>query len=389
MTAPGRSAGYRRLPGYPLAGVAELRRRVEAAGVDVVDLGAGDSGLAPPDAVVERLREAASDPSFSRYPFQDGLPDLRRAIVRWMRDRFGVALDADAEVLPLIGSKEGIAKLPLAFVDPGDAAIVPDPGYQVYRGGVILAGGAPYEVPLRPEHDFLVPLNRLPSEIAARAKLLYLNYPNNPTTATAPRAYLEGAVDFCREHGLLLVHDHAYSEVAFDGYRPPSVLEIDGAREVTLEFHSFSKTFNMTGWRLGWAAGGAELIATLRRVKTFMDTGAFLAVQAAGVAALEGDGTWVARNVRRFRDRRDAVVEALNEAGFAAPRPRATMYVWIPVPDGESSESFARRALEEQGVVVLPGSALGDGGEGFFRVALTAPGERLREGARRLGRLLR
>lgn len=355
----------------------------------MVDLGAGDSGFAPPDAVAERLQAAVSDPAASRYPFQSGLPELREAVVGWMRRRFGVSLDPDAEVLPLIGSKEGIAKLPLAFLDPGDAAVVPDPAYQAYRGGVVLAGGEPHEVPLLPQNDFRVPLETIPGEVVQRAKLLYLNYPNNPTAATVPLSYLEEAVRFCRRNGMVLVHDHAYSEIAFDGYRPPSVLELEGARDVTLEFHSFSKTYNMTGWRLGWVAGGAELVSTLERVKTFMDTGAFLAVQAAGVAALEEDSTWVEDNVRRFRERRDVVVPALRDAGFDAPRPRATMYVWVPVPGGESSEAFARRALEDEGVVVLPGSVLGAGGEGFFRVALTATADRLREGARRLGRLVR
>ncbi|MDX1566937.1 MAG: aminotransferase class I/II-fold pyridoxal phosphate-dependent enzyme, partial [Longimicrobiales bacterium] len=254
--------------------------------------------------------------------------------------------------------------------------------------GVILAGGEPYRVPLRRENDFLVSLDELPAEVLERAKLLYLNYPNNPTTAVAPRSYLRRAVELCHSFDLVLVNDLAYSELAFDGYRPPSILEVEGAEEVALEFHSFSKTFNMTGWRLGWAAGGADLVRILARVKTFMDTGPFLVVQAAGAAALDAYDEWVPGNVEQFRRRRDAVVEALRGEGFEVEAPKATMYVWIPLPEGETGEEFARRALEEQGVVILPGSALGKGGEGFFRIALTQPEERLREGAARLGRLV-
>lgn len=379
---------YQALPGYPLAGIPETRRRLEAAGVDVIDLGAGDADLAPPDAVVERLREVAGQRAYGRYGFQLGLPAFREAVAHWMEQRFGTAFDPAAEVLPLIGSKEGIAHLPLAFLDPGDVGVVPDPGYQAYRGGVILAGGTPHAVPLRPEHDFLIPFERIPSEVVARVRILYLNYPNNPTAASAPRAYLEQAVEFCREHDIVLAHDHAYSEIGFDGYRPPSIFEIPGARDVALEFHSFSKTYNMTGWRLGWVAGSATLVGALTRVKTFMDTGSFLAIQAAGVAALESYHSWVPGNVAEFQMRRDGAVEALRSVGFELPTPKATMYLWIPVPGGRSDAAFAQEALEREGVVVLPGSSLGAGGEGFFRIALTVGRDRLSEAAERLGRLL-
>jgi len=378
---------FLRLPAYPLADVPERRRRLEARGVDVIDLGAGDADLAPPPAAVEALRSAAGDRRYSRYAFQAGLPALREALASWMLRRFGVALDPWSEILPLIGSKEGIAHLPLAFVDPGDVGIVPDPGYQAYRGGMVLAGGEPWLVPLRPENDFLIPFGDLPADVVRRSRILYLNYPNNPTAAEAPLAYMEEAVAFCREHQVLLVHDHAYSEIAFDGYRPPSILEVDGGRDVAVEFHSFSKTYNMTGWRLGWVAGRRELVGALTRVKTFMDTGVFLGVQAAGAAALESWEAWVPGNVAVFRARRDAAVEAFGRAGFEVRTPRATMYLWLPVPGGEASASFALRALEEQGVVILPGAALGEGGEGFFRVALTVPEGRLREAAERLGKL--
>ena len=386
--APERSRRFQNLPAYPLTGIREVRKRLEAAGVDVIDLGVGDPDLDPPPEAVRRLAEAGAERGMSRYPFQVGLPDFREAITMWMSQRFGVSLDPYAEILPLMGSKEGIAKLPLAFLNPGDGAVIPDPGYQVYQGGVILAGGEPYLVPLRSENDYLIPLGEIPDEVRSRLRLMYLNYPNNPTTATAPPEYLEDAVNFCREHDAVLVYDHAYSEIAFNGYRPPSILEVEGADGVALEFHSFSKTYNMTGWRLGWVAGNAGLIESLTRVKTFMDTGVFKAVQAAGAAALAGYEQWVPGNVARFQARRDVAVDGLRQAGFTVTEPKATLFVWVPVPGGGSSLVFAERALEEEGVVVLPGAALGGGGEGFFRIALTVDEERMGEAAARLGRLV-
>ena len=321
--APKRSRAFLNLPGYPLAGIPEKRRRLAAAGVDVIDLGAGDADLDPPPAAVAGLAAAAEKREMSRYPFQLGLPAFRESVAAWMAKRFGVHVDPFTEVLPLLGSKEGIANLPLAFLDPGDVAVIPDPGYQAYRGGVILAGGEPYLVPLRPENDFLIPLEGLPADVRSRMRMLYLNYPNNPTAAAAPLDYLRDAVEFCRENEVVLVYDHAYSEIAFDGYRPPSILELEGASGVALEFHSFSKTYNMTGWRLGWAAGGAKLIESLSRVKTFVDTGVFKAVQAAGVAALESFDQWVPANVARFERRRDVAVESLREAGFLGDSPES------------------------------------------------------------------
>ncbi len=379
---------FRNFPAYPLADVPQIKRELRAKGVDVIDLGAGDADLAPPPAATEALIRAAGEPDMGRYPFQLGLPAFREAVVAWMDRRFGVQLDPFKEILPIIGSKEGIAHLAFCYVGPGDYTIVPDPGYQPYVGGTLLAGGEPYKVPLRPENRFLIPLDDLPADVVSRAKILYLNYPNNPTAAIAPREYLEEAVAFCHQHGIVLVYDNAYSEIAFDGYQPPSIFEIDGARDVAVEFHSFSKTYNMTGWRMGWAAGGEEIIAALSRVKSFVDTGAFMAVQAAGKAALESWESWVPGNVQAFRERRDAMVEALREQGFYAASPAATMYLWVPTPGGGPSEPFARRALVEQGVVVMPGAALGEGGEGFFRIALTQPPARLQEAAARLGALI-
>jgi len=385
---PKLSHRFQNLPPYPLAGIPEARRRLQAEGVDIIDLSAGDADLAPPPAAVEAIREAVGDPAFSRYPFNLGLASFRTEVVSWMRRRFGVEMDPAKEIVPLIGSKDGIAHLPLGFMDPGDAAFIPDPGYAPYWSGVWLAGGDPIRVPLKEENGFLVPLEELPDAEVARAKLLYLNYPNNPTTAIAPREYLREAVEFCHRNRLVLIYDNAYSELAFDGYRPPSIFEIEGAREVAVEFHSFSKTFNMTGWRLGWAAGSQELIGVLSRVKSFVDTGAFLGIQAAGAAALKSWEEWVPANIDVFQRRRDAAVNALVEEGFQARAPQATMYLWIPVPTEEPGLDFCRRALESEGVIVLPGSSMGQGGEGFFRIALTTSEARLEEAAQRLGRLL-
>ncbi len=379
---------FQNFPPYPLADVPRIRRELRARGVDVIDLGAGDADLPPPPAALEALSRAARDPAMSRYPFQLGLPSFREAIAAWMERRFGTSLDPYTEILPLIGSKEGIAQLALCYVGAGDSTIIPDPGYQPYLGGTLLAGGTPWLVPLRAEHDFLVPLSSLPSDVVRTARILYLNYPNNPTAAIAPRARLEEVIAFCHRHDVLLAYDNAYSEITFDGYGAPSILEFDGAREVTIEFHSCSKTYNMTGWRIGWAAGAAGPLAALARVKAFVDTGQFLCVQAAAQAALESHAEWVPGNVEAFRVRRDALVRALQAHGFAASLPQATMYVWFPVPQGTDSHAFARRALLEAGVVIMPGAALGAAGEGWLRAALTQPPARLEEAVSRLSTLL-
>ena len=297
---PRTNSRFAALPPFPLAEMKGIRRRIEAEGVDVIDLGAGDAPLDPPPAAIERLREVASDNAHSRYAFQMGLPAFREAAATFMEHRFGVTVDPWTEVLPLIGSKEGIAHLPLAFIEPGDSAIMPDPGYQAYFGGVTLAGGEAHRVPLRPEHDFLVPLGDVPPDVVERCRILYLNYPNNPTAAVAPDSYLEEAIAFCDEHDVVLAYDNAYSEFGFDGYRPRSILEFPRARGVAIEFHSLSKTYNMTGWRIGWAAGSEAVIAALSKVKTFMDTGQYLGVQAAGVAALESWADWAPGNIAVF-----------------------------------------------------------------------------------------
>jgi LL-diaminopimelate aminotransferase len=382
------SQRLRALPGYPLAEIPTLKRRLLEAGVDVIDLGAGDNDAPPPDIAVTAMTTALRDPAYSKYGFQQGLPVFRQAASNWLERRFGLGFDPSTETLPLIGSKEGLSHLPFAVVNPGDATIVPEPGYQAYIGGSILAGAEPYIAPLRPEHDFLLDLERVPDAVLRRAKLVFVNYPNNPTAAVATPEYLERTVALCRRHDILLAYDNAYCDLTFDGYRAPSIFEIPGARDVALEFFSLSKSFSMTGWRLGFAVGRPELIGALTRVKSYVDTGPFLAVQKAGAAALDQAETLVVPIREELERRRDAAVTALRAAGFALEPPKAAMYLWIALPTGIASAAFARRALEDTGVVVLPGSGFGPAGEGFFRIALTVGAERLRLAAARLGQTL-
>jgi len=376
------------LPEYPLGRLPERKRQLIARGADVIDLGAGDADLAPPRVAVERLAEAAALPAMSRYGFGLGLMEYREAISRFMQRRFCLAFDPLREVVPLIGSKEGISHVALAYVEEGDVAIIPEPGYLAYVGGSLLAQGDPYRCVLKPEKQFLVDLDDIPDDVLGRAKILYLNYPNNPTAAVAPMSYLEHVVALCREHDILLVYDNAYSEMAYDGYRPPSIFEVEGARDVAIEFHSMSKTYNMTGWRCGWAVGASELIAPLAKVKLFVDTGAFMAVQAACASALDASESFVPGNLAVFRERRDAAVAAFRDNGFACESPVATMYLWIALPDGVPGAEFAELLMEEEGVIVLPGSSFGAGGEGFFRVSFVTSPERIREAAARAGRVL-
>jgi LL-diaminopimelate aminotransferase len=382
------SARVKSLPGYPLAEIPGIKRRLIEAGMDVVDLGAGDNDTPPPALAVEAMSEALADPAYSKYGFQQGLPAFRQAASRWVERRFGRRFDPITEILPLIGSKDGLAHLPFAVVNPGDATIVPEPGYQAYLGGSILAGAEPYIAPLLRENDFLLEMDHIPEAVLRRAKVAFVNYPNNPTAAVASPEYLERTAACCRRHGILLAYDNAYCDLTFDGYRAPSIFEIPDADEVALEFFSLSKSFSMTGWRLGFAVGRAELIGALTRVKSYVDTGPFLAVQKAGAAVLDGADEIVAPIRTELQGRRDAAVPALREAGFALESPKAAMYLWVTLPAGLPSAAFARRALEEAGVVVLPGSSFGPAGEGYFRIALTVGAERLREAAGRLGRVL-
>lgn len=378
----------RALPGYPLAEIPAIKRRLVEQGVDVIDLGAGDNDAAPPDIAIETMVGAVRTTALSKYGFQQGLPEFRQAATRWVERRFGFRFDPVTETLPLIGSKEGLAHLVFAVANPGDVAIVPEPGYQAYIGGAILAGAEPHIVPLRREQQFLLELDRVPESVLARAKIVFVNYPNNPTAAVATPEYLERTVAICRRHGILLAYDNAYCDLTFDGYRAPSIFETPGARDVAVEFFSLSKSFSMTGWRIGFAVGSRELIGALTRVKSYIDTGPWLAIQKAGAAALDQAEALVAPIRSELERRRTAGVAALQAAGFAADSPKAAMYLWVPLPADVPSAVFARRSLEEAGVVILPGSAFGPAGEGYFRIALTVGAARLGEAASRLGEML-
>jgi LL-diaminopimelate aminotransferase len=379
---------FQTLPEYPLATIPQKKRELMARGVDVIDLGAGDADLAPPPRALEAIANAVHKPAMNRYGFGLGLVAYREAISAWMLKRFGLKFNPLTELVPLIGSKEGISHLALAYMEPGSVAIIPEPGYNAYQGGTLLASGDPYRYALRPRTNFLVEFDEIPADTLRATRILYLNYPNNPTAAVASREYLEKVVARCRELDILLVYDNAYSELAFDGYRPPSIFEIDGARDVAIEFHSLSKTYNMTGWRCGWAVAAPHITSVLTKVKSFTDTGQFMAVQAAGVAALESYDDFVPANVEVFRQRRDAAVDAFRANGFNCDTPRATMYLWIPLPDGIPSALFADRLLDEEGVVVMPGSGFGAGGEGFFRISFITSPERIAQAAERAGRVL-
>ena len=372
------------LPPYLFAELDRLKRDVAATGVDVISLGIGDPDLPTPPRVVAALRRAAEMPVNHRYPDYQGLDSFRAAAAGWYRRRFNVALDPASEVCALIGSKEGIANFPVAIVDPGDIVLIPDPGYPVYYSGCVFNGGEPYFMPLRKENGFMPDLAAIPPEIARRAKLMWLNYPNNPTAAVADPAFLRDAVAFCLRNNIILGHDFAYSEIAFDGYRAPSILEIDGARECAVEFHSLSKTCSMTGWRIGFVVGNATLVGALGKVKTNVDSGIFQAVQEAGIAALEDADETLRKYCAIYQERRDLMVAALRGVGLDCESPRATFYLWARTPKGYTSIAFTERVLKETGVLITPGSGFGKSGEGYVRFSLTVPSERLREAVERI-----
>lgn len=373
----------RRLPPYLFKEMDRKKAEVRARGVDLIDLGIGDPDLPTPDHVIKALCEAAGEPSNHRYPSYSGMKALKEAVTDWYKARFGVDLSPEKEVVILIGSKEGIAHLPLAFVNPGDLALVPSPSYPVYHVATLFAGGESYFMPLFRENGFLPDLETIPPNVAKRARLMFINYPNNPTSGVADLGFFERIVDFAKKYEILVCHDAAYTEMAFDGYRPPSFMETKGAKEVGIEFHSLSKTYNMTGWRVGFAVGRAEVIEGLGAVKSNMDSGVFQAVQFAGIAALRQDQTCVEEMRNIYGQRRDLMVKGLKEAGFEVDSPKATFYLWIKVPKGMRSADLATLLLEK-GVVVTPGNGFGEAGEGYFRIALTQGRERLSEALERI-----
>lgn len=380
------SQRLQKIGAYLFADLDRKQDALKAQGVDVINLGVGDPDLPTPEHIIRALEEGARDPRSHRYPPYFGTTEFRRATAAWFQQRFGVTLDADREVLALIGSKEGLAHLPWAMLNPGEAALVPDPGYPVYRSATIMAEGEPVAVPLLADRGFLPDLDAIPPDVARRARLMFLNYPNNPTGATADMEFLAKAVAFAKRHDLVLVHDNAYSEITFDGYRAPSVLQVPGALDVAIELHSLSKTFNMTGWRIGFAVGNAEAVNALGVVKTNVDSGVFRAVQHAGIAALTGPQDIVKPALARYQARRDRLVSGLRAVGWKAPSPKATLYIWMPTPNNQSSVTFAADVLERTGVVITPGVGYGAHGDGFVRLSLTTPDDRLDEAIARIRR---
>ncbi|MFQ5539395.1 MAG: LL-diaminopimelate aminotransferase [Candidatus Binatia bacterium] len=375
------------LPPYLFAEIDRRKREALAKGVDLIDLGIGDPDIPTPAPIVERLKSAAETTVNHRYPSSSGLLEFREAVAGWYERRFGVKLDPETEVLSLIGSKEGIANMAVAFVDPGELVLAPDPAYPVYQIGTLFSSGRNYSLPLSKANRFLPDLDSIPKEVARQAKMLWINYPNNPTAAVAEKEFFEEVVKFAHRNQIIICHDAAYTEIAFDGYRPMSLLQVDGARDVAIEFHSLSKTFNMTGWRIGMAVGNSDLVSGLAQVKSNVDSGVFQAVQEAAVEALRLADEVVEPSRRVYQERRDVLVSGLQAAGLECERPRATFYVWVSVPKGLTSAQLTAKLLDEAGVVTTPGNGFGVAGEGYIRLTLCVPKDRLKEGVERIGKV--
>ncbi|MBI5575146.1 MAG: LL-diaminopimelate aminotransferase [Deltaproteobacteria bacterium] len=372
------------LPPYLFAELDRKKQEVRAKGMDIIDLGVGDPDRPTPKFVVDRMKKEAAVGANHQYPSYEGLPEFRAAAAKWYRERFGVSLDPAGEVVALIGSKEGIAHFPLAFVDPGDVVLVPDPGYPVYHIATMFSGGKSHFMPLKRENGFLPELEKIPAAALAKAKILFLNYPNNPTSAVADRAFYRKVLAFAEEHDLIVAHDVAYTEIYFDGAKPMSILELPGAKKRCIEFHSLSKTYNMTGWRIGFAVGNPELVGGLGKVKTNVDSGVFQAIQGAAVAALQSGDKATDAIRKTYQERRDVLIPGLRALGLDPVMPRATFYVWIPVPKGYTSATFCEHLLTKTGIVTTPGNGFGASGEGYVRMALTKEKGRIREALDRI-----
>jgi LL-diaminopimelate aminotransferase len=373
-----------RLPPYLFVEINQKIAELRARGGDIISFAIGDPDLPTPSNIIEYTCKTARDPTNHRYPETAGLPELRQAIAEWYERRFGVTLDPDEEVLPLIGSKEGIGHMALCFIEPGDLALVPDPGYPPFSLGTILAGGEPYFMPLKEENEFLPDFKAIPDEVADKAKLMWLNYPNNPTSAIASLDFFEKAVHFAQQHDLAICHDAPYTEVAFDGYKPPSFMQIARAKEIGVEFHSLSKTYHMTGWRIGMVVGNAGIVDALFRVKSNLDSGIPQAIQYGAIEALRGSQEHIAEHNAILQRRRDKLLKVLNEIGLKARMPKATFYIWAKIPQGYTSMDFTKKLLDEAGIAVTPGTGYGKEGEGYIRLSLTISDNRLEQGMDRL-----
>lgn len=373
-----------KLPPYLFARIDVMKAEARAKGIDLIDLGIGDPDTPTPHHIVERMKKAVEKKEHHRYPSYEGMLSFREACADWYMKRFGVKLSPEKEVTSLIGSKEGIAHFPVAFVNPGEIVLVPSPGYPVYNIGTLFAGGISYFMPLKKENGFLPDLKAIPDDIAKKAKIIWVNYPNNPTAAVAEKGFYEELLKFAIKHNIIVASDVAYTEMSYDGYKPMSFLEIDGAREVGIEFHSLSKTYNMTGWRIGFAVGNPSLVGGLGKIKTNVDSGAFQAVQEAAIEALEASQESVEQMKLVYQERRDVLVSGLKECGLEVENPKATFYVWITVPKGYNSAEFTAHLLSKAGIVSTPGNGFGEAGEGYVRMALTVDKNRLKEAVDRV-----
>jgi LL-diaminopimelate aminotransferase len=378
----------RNLPPYLFATIDKMKQEAKARGVDLIDLSIGDPDIPTPGHIVEAMRTAVGKPEHHRYPSYEGMLSFRQAVAAWYKRRFGVKLDPGSEVLSLIGSKEGIGHIPLAFVEPGDVVLVPSPGYPVYPVGTLFAGGESYFMPLVEQNGFLPDLKSIPKDVLKRARLMYINYPNNPTSACAPRQFYDEVIALAGKYNIIICHDAAYSEIYYDGDKPISFMELDGAREVGIEMHSLSKTYNMTGWRIGFAVGHKDVIAGLGKIKSNLDSGVFQAVQEASITALETDDRILAGIRNTYQERRDVLYEGLKGLGMHVIKPKATFYLWTKVPNGFDSASFVAHLLNKAGVLGTPGNGFGAPGEGYIRFALTVPVARMKEAVERIGKVL-
>ena len=378
------SETFKKVPPYLFAGIDKKKAAAIAKGVDIINLGVGDPDSPTYKRIIDVMHTAIDDPKNHDYPPYEGTKAYREAVAYWYKNRFNVELDGNKEVVSLIGSKEGIAHLLFAYLNPGDIVLVPSPGYPVYKMGTILAGGIPYYVPLLEKNGFLPDLEAIPADVATKAKILFVNYPNNPTAAIADLAFYKKVIAFAKKYDILVASDLAYSEMTYDGYKAPSILEVEGAKDVAIEFHSLSKSFNMTGWRIGMAVGNAEAIENLSTIKTNVDSGIFKAIQLAGIEALTKPVPEIEETNALYKARRDVITNGLNELGWKIKPIKATFYLWIPVPPSTNSNDFVAKMLDECGIVVVPGNGYGSEGEGYFRIALTASVERLKEALQRM-----
>ncbi|MDX9689492.1 MAG: LL-diaminopimelate aminotransferase [Proteobacteria bacterium] len=382
-----RATRLTQLPPYLFKEIDRMKAEVAAKGVDVINLGVGDPDQPTPDFVIKALQKTAEDPANHQYPSYSGMGKFRVSAAAWVKKRFGLDFDPNKEIVTLIGSKEGIAHFPLAYLNPGDIALVPTPAYPVYHSGTLFAGGVSHFMPLTAENNFLPDLNAIPADVAKKAKIMFINYPNNPTGATCDLAFFEKVVAFAKANSIIVAHDAAYSEMNYEGYQAPSFMQVDGARDVGIEFHSLSKSFNMTGWRIGFAIGNADIVDALGQIKSNIDSGAFNAIQEAGIAALDSDQSFIGHMRKIYTERRDVLVPGLREAGLEVELPKATFFVWCRTPKGVKSADFTALLLEKAGIVTTPGNGFGEPGEGYVRFALTVSKERLAEAVDRIKKL--